>query len=117
MAHNRNRIFWSPRAEQDLIEIREHFARVASPDVADRLLHEIGFATDHLATDPRMWRVRRDVMPDPPGGLRSIPVHPYVVFYRIAPQSPEERMDVEIIRVLHQRRDLPAHFEGGDDFG
>ncbi len=39
-------------------------------------------------------------------GLRSIVVHPYpyVVFYRIA--APEDAFSVEIVRILHQRRDI-----------
>jgi toxin ParE1/3/4 len=37
-------------------------------------------------------------------GLRSVLVHPHVIFYRVA----DER--VEIVRVLHQRRDLEAIF-------
>jgi plasmid stabilization system protein ParE len=39
-------------------------------------------------------------------GIRSVLVHPYVLFYRIAARS------VEAVRVLHQRRDLDAIFAG-----
>ncbi len=106
MTRKRNRIFWAPKARRDLISIWDHFARVASPQVADNLLREIRFAADRLSTDARMWRLRLDVLPDLRGGLRSAPVRPYNVFYRIAPQSPEDRLEVEIIRVLHQHRDL-----------
>jgi toxin ParE1/3/4 len=47
----------------------------------------IGRPRDELATD-----------------LRSVLVHPRVIFYRVADEI------VEIVRVLHQRRDLGAVF-------
>jgi plasmid stabilization system protein ParE len=34
-------------------------------------------------------------------GLRAVFVHPYIVFYRL------KEGGVEIVRVLHERRDLP----------
>lgn len=37
-------------------------------------------------------------------GLRSVLVHPYIVFYRVPDTA------VEIVRVLHQRRDFTAIF-------
>jgi len=36
--------------------------------------------------------------------MRSILVHPFVVFFRLHP------LMVQIVRVLHQRRDLEAEF-------
>lgn len=45
------------------------------------------------------WRSRDEIIP----GLRSILVHPYVIFYRA-------NNDVEIVRVLHQRRNFAAVF-------
>jgi toxin ParE1/3/4 len=41
--------------------------------------------------------------------LRSVLVLPYVVFYRVT------ELSVEIVRVLHGRRDLDAIFEATDD--
>jgi len=108
MAQQHKRLaLWSPAAEQDLLGIWDYFARAAAPEVADNLLHEIKWATDRIVSvDPRMWRVRSDVMPHVRGGLRSAPIHPYIIFYRINPTP--ERDDIEIIRVLHQERDLPT---------
>lgn len=37
-------------------------------------------------------------------GLRSVLVHSYIVFYRV------QATNVEIVRVLHQRRDFAAIF-------
>jgi toxin ParE1/3/4 len=46
------------------------------------------------------WRERNDVMP----GLRSILVPPYVLFYLIKADT------IEVVRVVHQRRNLAALF-------
>jgi toxin ParE1/3/4 len=108
MEGKRNQITWSPAARRDVLDIWRYFARVVSPDSADKLLDEIQFALNRLIVDPRMYRVRSDVMPELPGGLRSAPVHPYAIFYRIDHSAPDGRMDVQIIRVLHQQRDLPT---------
>jgi toxin ParE1/3/4 len=67
---------------------------VASPEVADRLLRDIRRASEQVGQRPHAWRARDEVMP----GLRSILVHPYVLFYRVQAGT------VEIARVLHQQR-------------
>ena len=54
-----------------------------------------------------MFRVRLDIMPDMLGELRSVPVHPYTIFYRMQPKIAYEGTDIQIIRVLHERRDFP----------
>ncbi len=40
-------------------------------------------------------------------GLRSVLVHPYTVFYRVTNGG------VEIVRVLHERRNFPEVFKKG----
>jgi plasmid stabilization system protein ParE len=99
MERKRNQITWSPAARRDVLDIWRYFARVVSPESADKLLDEIQFTLNRLIVDPRMYRVRSHVMPELQGGLRSAPVHPYAIFYRIDHSSPDDRMDVQIIRV------------------
>lgn len=101
MAGKRRKVLWAPRAEQDLRDVWHHYARVASPDIADRLLREIGQAGERLSEQALMWRARDEVMP----GLRSVLVHPYTVFYRVTDGN------VEIVRVLHERRNFPEIFK------
>jgi plasmid stabilization system protein ParE len=102
-------VVWSPTAQQDLIEIWGYFARVASPTTAaDRLIDEIEAAANRLVIDPRMHRVRHDLIPDLPGDLRSIPAHPYTLFYRMDPRSADSHKEIETLRVLHERRDFSA---------
>jgi plasmid stabilization system protein ParE len=104
----RREVLWSLTAQQDLIEIWGYFARVASPATADRLVDEIEAAANRLVIDPRMHRVRRDLIPDLPGELSSVPVHPYTLFYRMNPQSAHGYEAIEILRVLHERRDFSS---------
>jgi plasmid stabilization system protein ParE len=67
-------VTWAPRARQDLREIWHYYVRVASPDIADKLLRDIVNAGERLSEQAMMWRARDDVMP----GLRSVQVHPYL---------------------------------------
>jgi|SRR4030088_45925 plasmid stabilization system protein ParE len=97
------RIIWAPSAKQDLREIRRYYARIASPEVADSILREIDRAGQRIASNPLAWRARDALIP----GLRSALARPYTL-YRI------RRNDIEIVRVLHERRDFPALFSKDD---
>src|SRR3954454_16843105 len=103
MERARREVIWSLPAQQDLIEIWEYFARVASPATADRLVDEIEAAAHRLVIDPRMHRVRRELIPNLPRELLSVPAHPYTLFYRMNLQSAQGREEIEILRVLHER--------------
>ena len=96
MPGKRKRVLWAPKSKQDLQDVWRYFARVASPDIADRLLREIEQAGERLADQALMGRARDEVMP----GLRTVLVNPYTVFYRATDAN------VEIVRVLHERRNV-----------
>jgi toxin ParE1/3/4 len=100
MAAENRRLIWAPAAKNDLREIWRYFVGVASAEIADRLLRDIQRASERVRQRPLAWRARDEVMP----GLRSILVHPYAVFYRLSDET------VEIVRVLHQRRNLAKVF-------
>jgi len=99
MRHAR-RLVWSPRAKRDLIEIWRYYARVASPDIADTVLREVERAGEAIRRNPLARRVRDELGP----GLRSALVSPYTIFNRVQDD------DVQVVRVLHERRDFPAVF-------
>jgi toxin ParE1/3/4 len=99
------RIAWAPSAKRDLREIWRYFARIASTEVADNMIHEINRTATRLAHFPLMGRARDELVP----GLRSVLVHPHVIFYRVSNRA------VEMVRVLHQRRDLAAVLRTRDD--
>jgi toxin ParE1/3/4 len=79
MAEKRRKVVWAPKSKQDLREVWRYYARVASPEIADKLLREIAQAGEQLAEHALMWQARDEVLP----GLRSILVRPYTVFYRV----------------------------------
>jgi plasmid stabilization system protein ParE len=66
---------WSPAAKKDLLDIWAWFADIASPDIADNLLREIGVGGLHISKNPLAWRVHDEIMRD----IRAVPVHPYVI--------------------------------------
>jgi toxin ParE1/3/4 len=101
MATQARRVVWAPRAEQDLLEVWRYYARVASSEVADKLLRDIRDAGERLTEQATMWRARDEVMP----GLRSVTVAPYILFYRV------QRTRVEVARIIHGRRNLAAAFQ------
>ena len=55
-----------------------------------------------------MHRVRHDLISDLPRELRSTSAHPYTRFYRVSPKSADRREEIEILRVLHERRDFSS---------
>jgi toxin ParE1/3/4 len=93
-------VVWAPRASRDLLDIWRYYARVASPDIADNVLRDIARAGEAIKRAPLARRSRDELLP----GLRSALVPPHTIFYRV------ENADVEIVRVLHERRDFPALF-------
>jgi toxin ParE1/3/4 len=90
----------SPEADEDLLEIWGYLAREASQQIADRQLQEIDEACAMLKSWPYVGRKRDELL----AGMRSVPIPPYILFYRI------EAGTVEIVRILHGRRDIVSIF-------
>jgi toxin ParE1/3/4 len=104
MAERRRPVLWSPDALTDLDGIWNHYAGVAGPETADRLLREIGKIIVLIDEHPFAGRSRDDIR----AGLRSIATSPHVVFYRVSDEQPE------IVRVLDGRRDIDEIFAESD---
>jgi toxin ParE1/3/4 len=96
MGETSRRLVWTPIAQKDLRE--NYFARVASLDIADGILQEINQSASRLPDRPYLGRAREEVRP----GLRGLLTQPYTIFYRVTDAT------VEVVRVLHERRDFPA---------
>src|SRR5215469_7092142 len=58
MPRENRRVVWSPRSKKDLREVWRYYERVASPEIADKLLREIDDAGRRLADEAMMWRAR-----------------------------------------------------------
>ena len=93
-------VFRTSQAHTDLTEIAIRIAE-QNPAAADRWLELIREKCQGLARMPEMGRKRYDLAP----GLRSLPVGNYVIFYRPVLDG------IQVIRVLHGARDIPALFE------
>ena len=98
---------WSEESETDLEAIWLYVASEAGAGTADNLVLAILAAGDRVARWPQSGRSR----PDLGRGLRSVPVQPYLLIYII-------KEDVEIVRVVHGRRDLDSaigHYDPDED--
>jgi toxin ParE1/3/4 len=82
------------------LDIWAYYARVAPLEIADNLLREVDRVGERIGENPLLSRQRDELLP----GLRSVIVRPHVIFFRIRDSA------LEVVRVLHGRRDLPAIF-------
>jgi len=83
------------QAEEDLIGLWSWVA-LDSEYAADALLDRLETRMQLLASFPQAGPARSDIRP----GMRMLVVEEYLVLYRILPEA------VEIVRVVHGRRDL-----------
>jgi toxin ParE1/3/4 len=90
----------SGRARRDLVEIWRYIAN-DNESAADRFIDLITQRFGLLGENPYAGRSRDELRP----GYRSFPVGQYLVFYRLS----ESR--VEIMHVLHGKRDIETLFE------
>ncbi|MGH9841251.1 MAG: type II toxin-antitoxin system RelE/ParE family toxin [Blastocatellia bacterium] len=90
--------FISPQARLDLIELWQFIAE-EDVDAADRVIKEIHEAFLKVAEMPGIGHLREDLVDEP---LRFWPVYSYLIIY-LAEVDP-----LEIVRVLHSRRDIRA---------
>lgn len=89
------RIVRSPQAEIDLWEIVDLIA-ARNLGAAVKLLEEVDRALERLSPFPGLGPARDELAP----GLRSYPLRPYLLFYRLIDDG------VQLVRVIDGRRDL-----------
>jgi toxin ParE1/3/4 len=95
-----SQVLRTSQAHLDLIEIGLYIA-YDNPAAADRLLEAIDETCRLLSSRPELGRKRPDLAPE----VRSFPVRGHVIFYRCVAEG------IQILRVLHGARDIPAQFE------
>jgi toxin ParE1/3/4 len=93
-------VVWSADALYDLTEIWAYYAAIAAPQTDDKIIRGIHNVCRRLENHPLSGRARDEVRPN----LRSLVAGSYVVFYRPATDA------LEIVRVLHGRRDIDRIF-------
>jgi toxin ParE1/3/4 len=74
-----------------------------NPAAAEKVIDSIEATCDMLAREPLVGRKRPELDPR----LRSFVVGQYVVFYAA------QQAEVDIVRILHSRRDIEAQFTEG----
>jgi toxin ParE1/3/4 len=98
------KLVWSNQAREDLLDIYVLIG-VEDPAAAERYFDRIEVKIEILESQPRIG-VRR---PDIRAGMRILVEAPYVILYRIEPDTDDGPVTaVEIIRIIDGRRDL-AH--------
>ena len=90
-----------PAAQNDLDEIWLHIAQ-DSVDSADRVMDLLEETCRTLSHHPEIGRTREDLAL----GLRSFPASSWIIFYIPLPF----RQGIEVVRVLHGRRDIGSEF-------
>jgi toxin ParE1/3/4 len=96
------KLIWTPRAEEDLVEI---YSFIALDDLgaADRVLLRLQSRIEMLAGNPRICPRRADIGPS----VRMLVERPYVVLYETHPSTDQGPVrSVEIVRIVDGRRDL-----------
>lgn len=97
-----HRVIWGEAAIADLRGIFHWTVDHADPEVALRFTQRIEAEAEKLAGFPNRGRPRDEIRP----GLRSIPyARSITIFYSV------DAREVQIVRVIHARRDLNAAFE------
>ena len=97
---SRYQVIIAPLARDDLIEIADYIAQ-DSPANAVTWIATLEQAIHSLASMPGRFAQRDDLRP----GHRVLSIGNYLIFYRIIGS------DVEVVRVLHGARDIPAAFD------
>jgi toxin ParE1/3/4 len=85
----------APQAERDLLAIADYIA-LNSPRAADDLVERFRRRWRLLTTQPYSGPARPDIAPD----IRHLVIGSYLTLYRVNSDH------IEILRVLHGRRDL-----------
>ena len=88
-----------PRARRDLDDIWDFSLAQWSSAQAEFYLRQFQSAFRLLTDDPKLGRACDEIR----AGYRKFPVGSHVIFYRIV------GMDVEIVRILHQRMDVKSN--------
>lgn len=93
------RLVYLPAADDDLLEIYLSIG-VHNEDAAARLIDRIQTALLRLIDFPESAQSREDLGT----GIRTMPISGYLAAHRVIGD------EVQIVRVLHGARDLPALF-------
>lgn len=91
-------------AETDIDNAFSYYLNEAGADAALGLLDEIDTALSHIENNPGTGSPRYGELCEVPGlRLWLVSRYPYAIFYV------EQAAHLDVLRVLHQHADIPAH--------
>lgn len=93
-------VLYRPEAERDLEDLARKTAERFGLAAGERFIDEVTETAELLAAQPVMGRPR----PELGACLRSFPLGRVVVIYQ------PHRSGIEVVRILHGARDIPALF-------
>jgi toxin ParE1/3/4 len=97
-------VLWTPQAREDLLDIYLTIG-LDNPGAAERFYSAIEARTKRLASQPRIGPRRPEIRPQ----ARVLVERPYLILYETHPDTDDGPItEVEIVRILHGRRDLPS---------
>lgn len=99
------RVIVLPEALDDLDALTAHIKQ-DSPQNALQQFHRLWNAAQSLATLPHRYKVHRSAR-DPDRIIRSMPVPPFFVYYRIL----EAHRTIEILTIRHGHQRQPQRFK------
>jgi toxin ParE1/3/4 len=96
-----NRIYRiTPTANQELEDLLQYLATIASFDTSDRFLKRLNQKLTKIAAFPNLGKAR----PEWGESYRSLPIDNYVIVYRVTEEM------VEILRIISGYRDMDDLF-------
>ncbi len=96
----------SDDAIQDLKEISDYFLK-NNVEAGERLLKAFSQKCSYLVNFPNLGRSYAHVSPN----LRGLPLNGFIIFYEV--QETPENLRLDILRVVHGRRNLSDVFSNG----
>ena len=92
----------SPLALEDIFQIWSYYSSNATIELADRIESQLFGAIDTIVTNPGIGHTRSDLTTAP---VRFFRIYQFMIVYRL-------REQLEIVRVLHGKRDLKGILSG-----
>ena len=97
-------VLWTPQARVDILDIYLTIG-LDNPGAAERFYFAMEARTKRLASQPRIGPRRPEIRPQ----ARVLVERPYLILYETHPDTDDGPItEVEIVRILHGRRDLPS---------
>ena len=90
----------TPKARADIDAIRKYSEKEWGKDQAIKYIRTIHAVLQLIDSNPGIARKAEDIRP----GLLKYPAGSHLIFFRLTEEA------IDIVRILHKRMDMEAHF-------